>query len=374
VGAGLLIETFRNLDSMNPGFAADHVLIVSADLSNAKYSQERLASAYAELLDRVRAIPGVRSATVAGNTPISGSGWNDELAVDGFAPKDADDTLAWFYSGFPRLFETLGMQFVAGRDFDDRDRAGSTQVAVVNETMAKRFFGSANPIGKSYRTRGANNQLSAPVEVIGVVKDAKYRSLREANLPIVYVPILQQEHFFPFLTLELRAQASAADLIPSAKSVLEQYDRRMVISFKTLSAQVAESLNRERLLATLSGFFGILALLLAAIGLYGVMSYNVARRRGEIGIRMALGAEQSRVLRLILREVTLVVIAGLIAGSIVAVASTQLVATFLYGLKPRDPMTIALAAVVLAAVAALAGYLPARRASRLDPMIALREE
>jgi len=373
VGAGLLVGTFRKLATLDPGFAPDPVLIVNADLRNAKYPVERRQAAYEEILEKLRAIPGVRAASVSDNTPISGSAWNGDLLVDGFVPKGQDDDVAWFYAIYPKYFETMGMQLLAGREFDQRDRSGSTVVAVVNQTLATKFF-HGNPIGKTYRTRGAGSTPNPPVEIIGIVQDAKYRSLREDTLPTAYLAMTQTAKPGNFVVYVVRAQGAAADLIPSVKTALEQSHRDVVISFRTLAVQVAESLGRERLLATLSGFFGGLALLLASIGLYGVMSYNVARRRGEIGIRMALGAEQGRVLRMVLREVAVVVGAGLILGAAAAVGTTQFVASFLYGLNARDPLTIVLAAVVLAGVAAPAGYLPARRASRLDPMVALREE
>jgi predicted permease len=373
VGAGLLVGTFRKLATLDPGFAPDPVLIVNADLRNAKYPVERRQAAYEEILEKLRAIPGVRAASVSDNTPISGSAWNGDLLVDGFVAKGQDDDVAWFYAIYPKYFETMGMQLLAGREFDQRDRSGSPVVAVVNQTLATKFF-HGNPIGKTYRTRGAGNTPNPPIEIIGIVQDAKYRSLREDTLPTAYLAMPQATKPGNFVVYVVRAQGAAADLIPSVKTALEQSHRDVVISFRTLAVQVAESLNRERLLATLSGFFGGLALLLASIGLYGVMSYNVVRRRGEIGIRMALGAEQGRVLRMVLREVALVVGTGLILGAAAAVGTTQFVASFLYGLNARDPRTIVLAALVLAVVAALAGYLPARRASRLDPMVALREE
>jgi putative ABC transport system permease protein len=374
IGAGLLVGTFRRLATMNPGFEPDHVLVVNADLRNTKYPPERRTAMYEEVLGRLRAIPGVQSATVADNTPISGNAWNGDIVVEGFVPRNRQDSTVWFYESFPRLFDTLGMQLAAGRDFDDRDRLGSPLVGIVNQSMANRFFGAVNPVGKIYRTKGVGDVLDPPVEIIGVVKDAKYGSLRDEAEPIVYRAMRQNPKLNPYGVFELRAQASAADLIPSVKTAVEQVNRDLVISFRTLKSQVAESLSRERLLATLSGFFGGLALLLASIGLYGVMSYNVARRRGEIGIRMALGAEQGRVLRMVLREVAFIVGLGLFLGAAVALAAAQLIGTFLYGMNARDPMTIALATVVLAAVAALAGYVPARRASRLEPMAALREE
>jgi ABC-type antimicrobial peptide transport system permease subunit len=243
--------------------------------------------------------------------------------------------------------------------------------------MAKKFFAGQNPIGKRYRTE-EGNKLGDWTTIIGVVKDAKYRELREDILPSAYIPV-SQEGKGPFLgefrSFEVRAAAgSPTALISAVKSAIADVHPDISVQFTTLAKQVDDSLARERLLATLSGFFGALALLLAMIGLYGVMSYNVARRRNEIGIRMALGAEQSRVLRMVLGEVGILIGIGVAIGLGAAIATTRFVATFLYGMKPNDPWTLALSAGALALVAALAGFLPARRASRLDPMTALREE
>jgi putative ABC transport system permease protein len=236
-----------------------------------------------------------------------------------------------------------------------------------------KFFAGKNPIGKTYRTEDGN-KLSEPFEIIGVVKDAKYRTLREDILPTGYVPVTQ-EKAFTSRTFEVRiASGTPALLIPSVKSVINAVNPNISLEFTLLAAQVDESLNRERLLATLSGFFGTLALLLATIGLYGVMSYNVARRRNEIGIRMALGAEQTRVLAMVLGEVAILIGVGLSIGLLAALATTRLLESFLYGINSTDPVTLFVAAAVLALVAAIAGYLPANRASRLDPMAALREE
>jgi ABC-type antimicrobial peptide transport system permease subunit len=247
-------------------------------------------------------------------------------------------------------------------------------VAIVNQTLAKKFFAGQNPIGKRYRVE-EGNKLGDPIEIVGVVKDAKYVKLGEENRPITYLPASQNSNPDESITFELRANAGApTGLISAAKSSITDVNREASLNFTTLALQVDESLSRERLLATLSGFFGGLALLLAMIGLYGVMSYNVTRRRNEIGIRMALGAEPARVLRMVMREVGLLIAVGLALGLAVALATTRLVATFLYGLTPRDPLTLSLAVVLLAVVASLAGYLQARRASRLEPLIALREE
>jgi putative ABC transport system permease protein len=373
-GAGLLVGTFRKLATLDPGFDRDRVLIVNMDFRNVNDPQERRAAIFQEILDRVKSMPDVRSATISNNTPISGNGWNGGLVVDGFTPRGPRDSMAWFYESFPGYFETLGMKLVAGRDFDDRDRAGSQKVAVVNETLVRKFFKGANPIGKTYRERGAGTTLDPPVEIIGIVKDAKYRTLREDAPPTAYLAMRQNSKLGVYASIGVRTTGPATSLIAGLKAELENVSRDITLEFRTLAVQVDESLTRERLLATISGFFGAVGLLLASIGLYGVMSYNVARRRGEIGIRMALGAEQSRVLRMVLGEVALLVAIGLAIGAGVALASTRLVSTFLYGITPRDPLTLAVAAAVLASVAAFAGYLPARRASRLDPMVALREE
>jgi putative ABC transport system permease protein len=315
----------------------------------------------------------VRSGSASEMTPISGSFWDEDLQIEGYTSKSPEDTLVYFNRIGERYFETLGTALIAGRDFNVHDTLESPKVAIVNQTMVKKFFGGQSPIGKRYRAE-EGNKLGAPVEIVGIVKDAKYGKLREEIFPTAYVP-LSQEKAFTHRTFELRAAAGAPTaLIPGVKSAIAELNRDVSLDFTTLAAQVDNSLSRERLLATLSGFFGGLALLLAMIGLYGVMSYNVARRRNEIGIRMALGAEQARVLRMVLREVALLIGIGLAVGLGVALATTRFVASFLYGVKSNDPVTLFVAAGVLALVAAIAGYLPARRASKLDPMSALREE
>ena len=372
VGAGLLLGTFRKLETLDPGFEPAHVLIASLDLRNAHYPTDRIVSARQEMLDRLRAIPGVVSASSSNSTPISGSYWNDEIHVEGFTPKSRDDALVWMYQVSPRFFETLGTPLTAGRDFDRRDTLGAPRVAIVNQALAKKFFGAANPVGKTYRN--TYPELGPPIEVIGVVGDAKYGSLRDEVPATAYLSAGQDGSPFPNAVFELRAAGPAAGLIPSVKAALLGINPDITLQFGTLANQVASSLTRERLLATLSGFFGALALLLATIGLYGVMSYNVSRRRSEIGIRMALGAAEAKVLRMVLGEVSLLVGVGLAAGLGVALAATRLIETFVYGLTVRDPATLAAAIVLLGAVALIAGYLPARRASRLDPMAALREE
>jgi predicted permease len=373
-GAGLMLSTFFQLEMMNAGFDREHILLVSVDLRNGHYPPARRGTAFEDMLRHLRALPGVRSASASNMTPISGSFWNEDLEIEGYTSKGKEDTLVYFNEVQDKFFDTLGTELTAGRDFNSHDTPESPKVAIVNQTTARRFFAGQNPIGKRYRAQ-EGNKLGDPVEIIGVVKDAKYGSLREDILPTAYVAASQNAKPRESMTFEVRAAAGLPTaLISAVKSAIADVNHDVSLQFKTLGLQVDESLARERLLATLSGFFGGLALILAMIGLYGVMSYNVARRRNEIGIRMALGAEQSQVLRMVLREVAILICIGLAIGLGATFGTTRFVESFLYGTKARDPWTLSLAAAVLAFVAALAGFLPARRASRLEPMNALREE
>jgi putative ABC transport system permease protein len=373
VGAGLMLSTFFRLETLDAGFDREHVLIASIDLRSGNLAKEQRAAALLEMLDRLRALPGVRSASDSNMTPVSGSFWNEDLEIEGYTSKGRDDTLVYFNAVSDRYFETLGMDLVAGRDFNTHDMPGSPRVAIVNQTMAKRYFAGQNPIGKGYRAE-EGKEMGPWTEIVGVVRDSKYGSLREKILPAAFVSANQNNDPMLGLDFELRSAGRPAALVSAAKSAIASVNRDASLQFTTLGAQVDESLARERLLATLSGFFGLLALALATIGLYGVMSYNIARRRNEIGIRMALGAAQARVLRMVLREVALLIGTGVAIGLLAAIFVTRFVESFLYGMKANDPWTLAIAAAVLALAAALAGFLPARSASRLDPMNALREE
>ncbi len=374
VGAGLMLTTFFKLETLDAGFEREHILLASVDLRNGHYPPERRLAVYQEMLNHLRALPGVRSASGSDLTPISGSAWDETVQVDGYVAKSQEDTNVYFNQVTDRFFETLGQPLIAGRDFNSSDTPQSAPVALINQAMVKKFFAGENPVGKYFRAE-EGNKLGAPIEIIGIVKDAKYEDLRQDVPPTAYRAMSQSDKPRSSTNFEVRTAAGApAAAISAVKSAIGEVNRDVSLEFKTLAVQVDESLARERLLATLSGFFGALALLLAMIGLYGVMSYNVARRRNEIGIRMALGAEQSRVLRMVLREVAILIGIGLAIGLAAAVATTRFVESFLYGMKPNDPWTLSIAAAVLAAVAALAGFLPARRASRLDPMTALREE
>jgi predicted permease len=373
VGAGLLLGSFRKLTTFDPGFRRDGVLLVSVNLARAGYKQETYATTERDLLTRFRALPGVESVSASVITPIEGGGWNDMIHVEGFQAKSEGDALVFFNQVTDQFFTTLGTSVLAGRDFDDRDRVGSPVVAIVNEAMAKKYFGASSPLGKQYRL-ALHDTLGPPVEIIGVVKDAKYLDLRETTAPTIYLSWWQGDNSWPSLSYELRSRLPTSELAPRIKAAVADVSRAIPLELKPLAAQVDASLTRDRLLATLSGFFGALALLLATVGLYGTLSYSVARRRNEIGIRIALGAARARVIRLVLGEVTRMIVIGILLGLATAIVSARLVQAFLYGMTPSDPWTLAGAAVILAAVGLAAGTLPAWRAARVDPIAALREE
>ncbi|PYT21348.1 MAG: hypothetical protein DMG57_38925 [Acidobacteria bacterium] len=369
VAAGLMISTFWELRWVNPGFQPEHVLLTRVDFRNGNPAREHRVW---EMLERLRAMPGVQSASISSAEPLCDCDWTDEVVIEGYTPKSPDDTNVFMEEVSDGYFETVSTAIVFGRDFKTSDTPTSQPVAIINQSKARKFFAATNPLGKYYRTHKGNT-LSDPVEIIGIVKDAKFGSLREASAPAVYTSRRQDPWVDSQYEFELRAAGGEPTaLIAGVKSAIQGVDRDAALEFTTLSERVKDSLGREQFLATLSGLFG--ALLLTAIGLYGVMSYNVARRRKEIGIRMALGAEPGRVLRMVMGEMALLVGIGLTVGLGVALATTRLVASFHYGLTPNDPLTLSFAVALLTGVACLAGYLQARRASRLEPLIALREE
>ena len=305
---------------------------------------------YRELLERVRAIPGVESASASKVTPIGRAMWNNVIKVDGDTPKSPDDALVWMNAVSDRYFATLRTPFIMGRDFDRRDTPTSAKVVIVTESLARRFFGTTGALGRRFRIE-EGKEFGPPFEVVGVVKDTKYESLREKDPVVAYFPMTQDQSWEESVDVEVRARDDA-----------------------TLDRQLDESIRLPRTLATLSGFFGGLALMLATIGLYGVMSYSVARRRNEIGVRIALGAARARIVRMVLGEVGRLVMSGVALGLLLALALTRLVQAFLYGIAASDPTTLLLSALALLGVGLGAACLPALRAARLNPVEALRED
>ncbi len=365
--AGLLLGSFRNLMSRDPGFHAGGLLLASTTVSDTN------AGFPTALLNRLRTMPGVHAAALSAVTPFGNRGWNGYLLADGYHPANQKDAIAFFNGISDGYFAATGTQLVAGRDVGPGDVAGAPKVAIINRAVAHQLFGAADPLGRQFRTPQGDHE-SDPFTVIGVVEDSKYRSLRDSAFQLVYVPFAQAEIGQRSFTMAVRGDAAPSALIPGIKSLMAQLAPKAPLEFTTMSDLVARSLTRDRLLATLATFFGALALLLALIGLYGTMSYNVARRKNEIGIRIALGAAQRRVVQMVLGEVGGVVLAGLGVGVLLALAATRLVASFLFGLTASDPATWIASAGVLLMVALLAASVPAWRATRMNPMTALREE
>jgi predicted permease len=326
-----------------------------------------------ELLERMRALPGVRSASASRLTPIGSSGWNNYVEVDGFSPADRQETLAWFNTVSDAYFATLETPIQAGRDFDSRDVMGGVQVAIINETMARRFFGSPQPLGSQFRVTHPGQDIQT-YEVVGVVADTKYESVDEETAPIAYFPFTQERDPWGTLRIQLRTAGEPTALISTVTSSITDVHPRISVRFSTLADDVAASLTRPRILAVLSGFFGGVALLLAMIGLYGTLSYRVSSRRNEIGVRLALGAARVGVLGMVLAEVGRMTLLGVVLGVAGAIASTRLLASFLFGVEATDPATLAISAAALSVVALIAGALPAWHAARLNPMETLREE
>ena len=371
VGALLFVRTLRNLMTVDPGFREDGVLVTTLDFRQTGIADSELGARRDDLLERVTRVPGVQSAASVFIPPISGGGWwNETILVDGVV-QHAEPNLNWISGGF---FETMQTAVLAGRDFDDHDTLSAPPVAIVNESFAHVFFGSKRPLGRTFQIETGPGEPRRTYEVVGLVRDTKYDHVREPFGPIAFFPTRQDPTPGASDRILIRSSLSLPTLVASVKRAVAEANPNILITFETLASQVEKSLLRERLMATLSGFFGALASVLATIGLYGVMSYMVARRRNEIGIRMALGADRALIVRLMLREALALVGVGVLVGLVLTAAAARATASLLFGLQPGDPATLAAAVAVLCAVGVLASYLPARRASRLEPTVVLRED
>ncbi|HEX7138724.1 MAG TPA: ABC transporter permease, partial [Vicinamibacterales bacterium] len=370
VGALLFVRSLRNLMILDAGFRQDGLLIVDLDYRGTTVSETARRASFDAMTARLRALPGVDSAAEAFIVPVSGEGWNNRVVIDG---KPRPENVNFNYVG-PTYFRTMATPMLAGRDFNDRDMQNSQKVVIVTEQFARKFFGGQSPIGRTFQIEeGAG--VERPVnEIVGLVKDAKYTDLREEFTPIVFVAASQREKLDPFLQVVIRSGAPLDTLTADVTATVSSGQPGTILEFQTLNVLIRESLMRERLMATLSGFFGLLAGLLATIGLYGVMSYMVERRRNEIGIRIALGANRSAVITMIMREAATLLVVGLAIGGLAAVGAAQWASALLFGLRPGDPVTLGTGVLALSIVAALASYVPAWRASRLEPTVALREE
>jgi predicted permease len=386
IGAGLFLRSLKNLSNLGPGFPAERLVGFNIDPSLNGYTPQRLNTFYQQLTDNLGAIPGVKSVAVASMRIMENDEWDSGLTAEGYSPTKPDDhPQAYMNEIGPGYFATLGVPILAGRDFrltDNRviKRANATDdfdttptTVIINEKFAQKFFAGRNPLGM-HLGYGTDPGTHTDMEIIGVVKDIKYTNLRD-EIPIqAYVPYMN-DPYLSGMTIYVRTAGEPNQLISSVRAKMRDLDANLPIyAMRTMDEQISNSLSTERMIASLSTVFGFVATVLAIIGLYGVMSYSVAQRTREIGIRMALGAEQGKVIGMVMREVLTLIAIGVGVGVPAALVLTRVVKSQLYGLEAHDPWTLGLATGLLAMVACAAGYVPALRASRVDPMKALRYE
>jgi predicted permease len=376
-GSTLFVRTLVGLTSQQMGFESSRVLVGSVDLRRLNLPDDpaRLQT-YEQIRQTLASTPGIEAAAVSFVTPLSNSTWNMRISVPGFDAPEKDRSS--FFNGItPDYFRTLGTPILAGRDFTTADAAGSARVMIVNEAFAKKFYYGQSPVGKTFVMEGFGpDRKDVQYEVVGLAADAKYRSMREKPQETMYGVLAQQKNVATGARIVMKT-ATAPPMSSRATVVdaIGHVNKEIVVNtIKPFEEDLDAAVLQERMIASLSAFFGVLALMLAALGLYGVMSYSVTRRTNEIGIRMALGAEPEKVVRLVLSHVIFITVIGMIVGAAASIGTGRFINTLLYNLAASDTTMIAVTAVTLAVAAGIAGYLPARRASRVDPMAALREQ
>jgi macrolide transport system ATP-binding/permease protein len=371
IGAGLFVRTLSNLESVELGFNRDHVLLFAVMARQSGYQDAALVRFYEDLRERFLAIPGVRNASLSSSALISDMYSSSGVAIPG-APAAGRPTSTWVLHVGPSFFTTMQIPILAGREIRETDTTGSPRVAVVNEAFVKQYFPGENPVGRQF---GLGGKEKVPLEIVGVAKAARYQSLKRDAGPIVYVPYSQDLGVLNQVYFEVRTAEAPLALANTVRQIVQELGPRVpVFNVTTQSAQIDQTIVQERTFAELCTCFAALALMIACVGLYGTMAYAVARRTSEIGIRMALGAERHRIIWMVLREVFALSAAGLAIGLAVAWATLKFVESFLFGMKHNDPVSIGVSALVLIAAASLAGFAPAWKASRIDPMAALRHE
>ena len=369
VGAGMFVRSLDRLNSIDVGFNRQNLLLFGVDGSLNGYKDERLGTLYRRIQERLRAIPGVRSVSLSAHGLIGDGASMSGIEIPGRQQRPGEQMLVFRNSVGPDFFVTMGIPILLGRGLTDRDNETAPKVVVINQALARRYFPNQSPVGKQFTWH------ETQVEIVGVARNAKYHSLRQEDPPTIYEPCLQFLAGLGRMVFEVRTAGDPAPVIHDIRSAIFVIDRTLPLyNVRTQVQQIDSSLITERLFANLTSCFGALALLLASIGLYGVMSYTVARRTGEIGIRIALGAAKGDIARMVLREVLMLVAIGLGLGLPAALVCARLIRHQIYGLSLTDPVSLAFAVGLLAVVAGLAGYLPARRAARIDPMAALRQE
>ena len=370
-GALLFVQSLKKLLTVDAGFRPEDIVVVDTDFRSAHYPQQQIGQVRRQILEQLRERTGAISAAQVFLTPVSGAGWDGNAWADGTT--DAHQRTMFNQVG-PNYFRTMGTAFAAGRDFDNRDNLRAPKVAIVNDQFAKTFFHGQNPVGRAFRVEKGPGQADDVFQIVGLVRNTKYYELREDFQPIAFLPRDQDDNARADGSFVVRTNAPLGEFYRAATAAVTGVYPGALVNFTVLTTQIKESLLLDRLMATLAGAFGLLAGSLAVLGLYGVIAYMVARRRNEIGVRIALGASRPRVIGLVLREALLLLAAGLAVGIVLAAWAGQAARSMLYGLKPQDPATLSGAAALLAIVALVASYAPAWRASRLEPMDALREE
>ncbi len=370
VGALLFVRSLSNLLAADPGFRTEGLAAMNVDLRQAHFSKERLAGVHRELIERLNSRPGIVSAAEVLLSPLSGGGWDENTWAEGSTRR-----VDCYYNAIsPGFFKTMGVGLVSGRDLDDRDVEGSAKVAVISEKFAHDIFGSDNPLGRLFRTQGPAGQADPMYQVVGVVRNTKYYAVRDDFIPVAFFPLVQSGPAGTGGSFVVRSGLPWADTLRTLTAAVAEVNGSIGLEFQSLPARINESLLSDRLLAMLAGAFGFLAGMLATLGIYGVISYMVATRSQEIGIRVALGADRPRVLWLVLREAALLLGVGIVAGTALALWGGKAATAMLFGVKPYDPLTFGAAVLLLGGVALAASYWPARRASRLEPMLALRQD
>jgi predicted permease len=377
VGAGLFVRTLENLENIRTGFNARNLLLLGLDPTQAGYKGERLESFYETLHEHLRAVPGVRNVSLSEQTLISGSASSRSASVPGYTPQSGEanpnGTVSVYINGIgDGFFETMGIPILLGRTLNPHDIASSSHVAVVNEVFARKYLGKANPLGQHFKWDPAS---SKEVEIVGVAQNAKYTDLRQEVPPTVYTPYTESLEDLGAMNFEVRTSGNPKDWTTAVRDAVQGIDKGVPLLFvKTQTERIDQTLLQQRLFAKLTGFFSLLALVLACIGLYGVISYMVVQRTHEIGIRMALGAERDDVVKMVIGNGIKMTLIGVGFGIVGALALTRFWSSLLFGVRPTDPGTFVAVALILVGLALFACYLPARRATKVEPMVALRYE
>jgi predicted permease len=369
VGALLFVRSFRNLMTLNPGMRERGITVGFFGFPLSNVEQKQMAEFKRQLLEEVKSVPGVQNAATTTNVPLNGGSWTHAIHV---GASEGSSKFTWVS---PSYFETMDIPRLTGRNFSETDTEDSPRVAVVNQAFIRQFLGKTNPIGQLVRTLPEPQYPSSVYEIAGTIPDTKYSDLRGETPPMVFAPAAQ----FPVTAQQKWAammidSGNAQPATVAIKRAFAEKHPQVVLQFFDFQEGIRDNLVRDRLMAILSGFFGVLATVLVMVGLYGVLSYLVTLRRNEIGIRIALGARRGQVIGLVMRDAATMLLAGVIIGTVLALVAGRGASSMLFGLKPYDPATLTFAVALLAVIAALASFLPARRAARLDPMVALRNE